>query len=140
MSLPRPVRLSIVAVYLVAIAVVSHDPSPPVPPLGFEGADKLLHALAYGVLGWLWAWALGGRRPATAAAVGFLAAAAYGVTDEVHQAFVPSRDASALDWLADAAGAGAGATLWWVRKKRAVRSSSGSGPPIRELGAGRDPA
>ncbi len=140
MSLSRPVRLSVVAVYLVAIAVVSHDPNPPMPPLGFDGADKVLHALAYGVLGWLWAWAVGGRRPARAAVAGFLAAAAYGMADEIHQSFVPGRDASALDWLADAAGAGAGAALWWARKIRARDSSSGGRRTIREPGAGRDPA
>jgi VanZ family protein len=34
-----------------------------------------------------------------------LTASAYGLTDEVHQAFVPLREASWQDWLADTIGA-----------------------------------
>jgi VanZ family protein len=36
---------------------------------------------------------------------------AYGLTDEVHQAFVPNRSADPRDWLADTAGALAGAIV-----------------------------
>ena len=32
-------------------------------------------------------------------------ASVYGVSDELHQAYVPGRSADALDWLADTAGA-----------------------------------
>ena len=40
-------------------------------------------------------------------ALGFaiLTAAAYGVSDEIHQAFIPSRESSGWDVLADAVGA-----------------------------------
>jgi VanZ family protein len=34
-----------------------------------------------------------------------LTASAYGLTDEVHQAFVPLREAGWQDWLADTIGA-----------------------------------
>jgi UDP-2,3-diacylglucosamine pyrophosphatase LpxH len=41
----------------------------------------------------------------------FLAVALFGVSDEWHQSFVPGRDCSALDWLADAIGAKLGLAL-----------------------------
>lgn len=70
--------------------------------------DKLLHAGAYATLGLLSLRALNGGlrspqlRPALLA---LLLAVAYGFSDELHQAFVPGRDASVLDWVADAVGA-----------------------------------
>jgi VanZ family protein len=39
-------------------------------------------------------------------------ASAYGITDEVHQFFVPFRESSWLDWLADTIGAAIGAMSW----------------------------
>lgn len=45
-------------------------------------------------------------------AIGF--AAAYAVSDEIHQAFVPTRDASLLDVLIDTVGAGLGILGIWV--------------------------
>jgi VanZ family protein len=36
----------------------------------------------------------------------------YGMTDEVHQAFVPLRESDWQDWLADTAGAVIGAMSW----------------------------
>ena len=39
-----------------------------------------------------------------------LLASLYGVSDEVHQAFVPFRNSSWLDWLADTVGAVLGVT------------------------------
>ena len=50
-----------------------------------------------------------------------LLSSAYGVTDEIHQGFVPGRSPSVLDWCADSLGAitGAGLVLllarFWVR-------------------------
>jgi VanZ family protein len=39
-------------------------------------------------------------------------ASLYGMTDEAHQLFVPFRESSWLDWLADAVGAVIGAMSW----------------------------
>jgi VanZ family protein len=80
-------------------------------PEGLLSHDKLLHAGAYAVLGALVAaafraWGLGAGR---AVSLAMLVAAAYGATDEWHQAYVPGRDADPLDWTADAAGAALGA-------------------------------
>ncbi len=80
-------------------------------------SDKSLHFWAYGALGALLLRALAGAvwtgvtiRTAGAA---WLMAIGWGVLDELHQALVPGRSPSGLDWLADAAGAAiaAGAIL-----------------------------
>lgn len=76
------------------------------------GSDKFVHAAAYFVLGAL--LALGTGRPRLA----FWLAVAYGVSDEVHQAFVPGRYPDALDLVADAVGAGLGCWLVWNVHKR----------------------
>lgn len=60
--------------------------------------DKLAHFGAYAVLAGL--LARSGLSPWTA----FTLAVLYGAGDEWHQSFVPGRDASAADLLADAAG------------------------------------
>lgn len=90
-----------------------------VPP-GLLSLDKLVHLAEYGVLGALLARALlaGGRRPARALAWALVLGAAYGATDELHQSLVPGRDASALDWAADAAGAGLGAAAYLSLRRR----------------------
>lgn len=84
-----------------------------------EGSDKVVHAIAYAVLAALLTVASG--RPAVAV----LVAVAYGVSDEVHQAFVPGRSPDVLDLLADAVGAGIGAwtarALWRMRTAGARR-------------------
>ena len=52
-----------------------------------------------------------GARPLAARAMlwAVVAASIYGVTDEVHQLFVPLRDSSWQDWFADTIGAAIGA-------------------------------
>jgi len=74
-------------------------------------SDKVAHAVAYAVLaGFL---TLGTGRPALAVAL----SVAYGVTDEIHQAFVPGRTPDVLDLAADAVGAmvGAAVAAWGSR-------------------------
>lgn len=89
--------------------------SNPLPPAleGILSQDKLLHAAAYAALALLlaralWRTGVGARRwPAIAVAL----ASAYGVTDEVHQLFVPNRSADPRDWVADTLGAAVAAAL-----------------------------
>ena len=79
-------------------------------PAGFS--DKDGHAVLYAGLACLLVRALSGARwsrvtgGASAIAVGL--AAAYGMTDEFHQWFVPGRTADPADWVADVAGAAIG--------------------------------
>jgi len=65
------------------------------PLLRFPGGDKVLHFLEFGL-----------RHRFVAA---FLLTAFYAGSDEFHQIFVFTREASILDWLADIAGAGCAA-------------------------------
>ncbi|RJQ54379.1 MAG: teicoplanin resistance protein VanZ [Actinobacteria bacterium] len=57
-----------------------------------------------------------------------LASSLYGVSDELHQAFVPTRDASVLDWVVDTAGAGTAVLLW--RLGLTLRSSQVRVPSV----------
>ncbi len=74
-----------------------------------EVSDKILHAVEYGILSLLcyraFRWAAGPASARHAVLLAIMTASVYGLTDEVHQAFVPLRDASWQDWLADTVGA-----------------------------------
>ncbi len=56
------------------------------------------------------------------AAVALLFAALYAATDEFHQAFVPSRQASMGDVLLDISGAAAGLVVLWQLRRRPLAS------------------
>jgi len=78
---------------------------------------KGMHVAEFAVLALLWyrglSWGKRGWQPAAAlAAFGF--AVLTGVADEVHQAFVPTRTASALDGAWDSLGALCGLAGWGV--------------------------
>ncbi|HEU4384666.1 MAG TPA: VanZ family protein [Anaeromyxobacteraceae bacterium] len=89
-------------------------------PQELLGFDKALHLGEYAALGALLARALSGgdRSPARAFLWALLLGAIYGVSDELHQALVPGRDASAFDWIADAAGTGLGAAAFLFLRRR----------------------
>ena len=72
---------------------------------GEDVQDIIGHFLEYALLALLLRWALasaGVRHPARWA---FVIAAAYALSDEFHQYFVPGRHADPYDLMADAAGA-----------------------------------
>jgi VanZ family protein len=79
-------------------------------------SDKVLHAVEYGILALLcyraFRWAAGPAVVRQAVVLAIVTASVYGVTDEVHQFFVPFRESSWLDWLADTIGAAIGAISW----------------------------
>ncbi|MFP4501154.1 MAG: VanZ family protein [Candidatus Hydrogenedentota bacterium] len=99
----------LVAVYCAALFMLSASPNPAPGISRFPGADKAGHAVLYG--GLAAAVGIGMRRsqraysPRTLFYVPVIFAAAYGVSDEVHQWFVPGRTLDVWDVLADAAGA-----------------------------------
>lgn len=90
----------------------------------FKFSDKVVHALAYSVLGFALAARHALRRrlggPAGTAAVGpsgfdyvsFLIGSLYGVSDEIHQLFTPLRQYDYADMAADALGVAAACLLW----------------------------
>ncbi|MDR2397849.1 MAG: VanZ family protein [Spirochaetaceae bacterium] len=91
-------------------------------PKGILGFDKVQHLLAYLVLAMtvgLWfslhQWT---RRPWRCAAWVVAIAVVYGISDELHQTFVPGRDGNVWDWVADTLGAliGTGLVMLSARK------------------------
>jgi len=92
-----------VGAWAAVIFALSSRPGPVVPFEFFPHQDKLGHFIQYFVLGALLHRAMGGSRCAAILAV--FIAAAYGVTDEFHQSFVPDRVVSAADLCADTLGA-----------------------------------
>lgn len=72
-------------------------------------SDKFLHFVEYAVFGVLaygaFRWAAGATMAQYALPLAILAGSLYGLTDEIHQSFVPFRESSWQDWLADTIGA-----------------------------------
>lgn len=92
--------------------------------------DKGVHFLEYAVLGFLCANAARRSFPDRPAwrtfAVGAFVATAFGLGDELHQAFVPGRSAEALDVVADGLGSITGAGLRFALSR--FRSTRPVGP------------
>jgi VanZ family protein len=105
-----------VVVYMAAIFVLSSFSELPAPPGGLS--DRGGHASLYAGLGLLLVRALAGGRAVTVraatAALAVAIAAAYGLSDEIHQRFVPGRQFELRDLAADVAGASAAAGLAWA--------------------------
>jgi VanZ family protein len=81
-----------------------------------EVSDKVLHTVEYGILSLLcyraFRWAAGPAVARQAVVLAIVTASVYGLTDEVHQLFVPFRESGWQDWLADTIGAVIGAMSW----------------------------
>jgi VanZ family protein len=96
-----------VLAYMALIFGLSSISSPPSGPAVL--GDKGLHAILYSWLGALVVRALAGgwRRDVSLGTALFavVICALYGVSDELHQYFVPPRQVEALDVVADAIGA-----------------------------------
>ena len=94
--------------WAVLIVVGTSIPAPDVPQSP-DGTDKVIHLLAYAVLGLLLTRAAlvewPGKRPAVVAAGLVAAMATFAALDEFHQRFVPGRFADTADWVADVTGA-----------------------------------
>jgi len=93
------------------IFYLSSLPDPGGPPGGIS--DKTAHVLIYGALGASMMRALAGGRAAAMPTIlaAIVLTTLYGVSDEIHQYFVPPRTPDILDVAADAAGACAGAIV-----------------------------
>ena len=91
--------------------------------------DKIVHALLYGVEGFLLYFAVSWPEPrrfswGRALAVGG-ALAAFGALDELHQVWIPGRSAEVADVLTDAIAGFAGAAVASVKSGRSRRDASG---------------
>ncbi len=104
------------------IYVLSAQPSLPSAPEPWLDVvlKKSGHALAYGLLAWLYLRALRGKAPPSERLrlLSLVLAVAYGATDEVHQAFVPGRTPRLTDVLID----GVGATLAMALERRRAQA------------------
>ena len=93
-------------------------------PLLFIHEDKILHFIAFGLLGFLAMGAIrakGDTHHNWQVWLIVLLVGLYGVVDEFHQRFVPGRDASIYDIAADMAGGVMGAWVMYFLVKK-VRS------------------
>ena len=100
----RIARWPFVAGWCALIFALSSIPNQLEGPPSAIPYDTIAHAVEFGVLGFLLAWVIwrsGGRRAGRAVALAVALSVAYGVTDELHQAFVPGRDVSLTDLVTD---------------------------------------
>lgn len=92
--------------------------SQPVLPSPEELSDKHLHAIAYGVLASLCLVGLTAARWRSitlgSVVAAFAVAVLYGISDEVHQSFVPGRTPDVADVVADAVGAALALAAAWA--------------------------
>ncbi|MCD0161811.1 VanZ family protein [Deinococcus sp. 6YEL10] len=114
MRRPRPLWWVPALLIMGAIWSLSSAPLTPGPSLEHP-KDWIAHFLAYFALAFTLARATGRRGAA------LVIAAWFGALDEVHQAFVPPREAGVQDWLFDVAGAWLGS---WLALRRAARTSA----------------
>jgi VanZ family protein len=116
--------------WMALIFFLSSKSDLPVPPL-FPLQDKIEHGVAFGILGFFfhrsfkphWAPPLLKRVLVITAMV-----AAYGAFDEIHQSFVPARDASLSDLAADTIGGLVSAIIFSVYAGTGREASHRSSP------------
>ena len=111
--------------FLAALAVVFWLSSMSDVPGAHYFWDKLLHTVGYAGLGVLALRAFHGgfERPRLSSTIyAGLAVILWGVSDEIHQYFVPGRDASAFDVLADAIGFAIAVVLFAAATSRTARA------------------
>ncbi|HET6231994.1 MAG TPA: VanZ family protein [Longimicrobiaceae bacterium] len=109
---------------LFIVSSFHHVPSPHI-----DNFDKVEHGTAYAVLGFLIerAWTLSGGR-GRGWLIPFVAGSLYGVSDEIHQVFVPGRSADPRDWIADSAGVLLGIFIYTrLAARRTARASAPAG-------------
>ena len=108
------------------MAAIFYLSSLPDAPLPGEVGDKQAHSAGYAALGVLAVRAVAGGLPARitlrTGLLALLITVGYGVTDELHQSFVPGRSADLYDLYADAAGACVAVAACWAWGIIALRS------------------
>jgi VanZ family protein len=84
-------------------AVIKHLPLP-----SFNNSDKFLHFFVFGLLGMLLARGMLAAKSALLnnryLLFSILFGSLFGLSDEIHQYFVPGRNADIFDWIADTLG------------------------------------
>ena len=94
-----------VAFYLTVIFIMSSIPGYELPKLDFAFSDKMVHFLEFGMLGIFLYNAFRHTSPVKKPVLWSIAAGMiWGISDELHQLFVPGRMCSIWDFAADSAG------------------------------------
>lgn len=111
------------------IFFLSHQPSTTLPLPQIPGFDKLAHATVYACLAGSVIYAVPIRfrtvKPLLTAMTVVLFCLVYGISDEYHQSFIPGREPSFGDLLADTTGAVLLAVTWYYSfRRRNINSSS----------------
>ena len=106
----------------IAIFILSSIPQLNPPDLGFEIQDKFYHFVFYAVFGYLMArsffllkFSQTFHRYYLVLAIVF--SAVYGLSDEIHQYYVPGRFCSLGDFIADGLGAATGVFIYHYRSQ-----------------------
>ena len=102
--------------YALLIVALSSIPGKNFPSAPIFSQDKMIHLLEYAGFAFLLAWS----RPAVASLWHVaIFASLFGAADEFYQSWVPGRDSSVMDWLADSVGViiGVSALQLWKRMK-----------------------
>jgi VanZ family protein len=102
--------------YGLLIFILSSGPAPEGGPEFFQ-ADKVAHFLIFAGLGalclrTLYTTALN-KSLMTVLLVSMVLSSGYGISDELHQFFVPSRDSNFFDAIADITGSITGVLIYW---------------------------
>ena len=102
--------------FIFYLSSLSH-PNPP----SFKNSDKVYHVITYSTLSFLFVRACQSQSALRTIILGLAACFLYGVSDEIHQIFVPPRTPDIFDVMADTVGGIVGAisflTLKYVTRK-----------------------
>jgi len=121
--------------YCAFVYIQSSYPSPESLP-SFDFSDKLYHFAGYALMGILFyrAYHTLPIKDNTSMLIllSMISAALYGLSDEIHQSFVPYRDGNLLDAVADTLGGVAGVCVYYIwttarngRHRRYAKSEAG---------------
>jgi len=128
------VKVLLLILYVAMIFFVSTRPDLQSPGPDFELKDKIAHFVEFFVLGLLLFGSMGRTVSSSRfAAILFLFAVGASVAglDELLQSYVPGRNMDIFDWLADAAGVGAGVVLGAYARPTASKRAAATAPANR---------
>ncbi|MBI1910473.1 MAG: VanZ family protein [Deltaproteobacteria bacterium] len=112
------------ALYMALIFIVSINPMPDEIP-DESGIDKIYHAVAYAIMGFLMAKAIESgarsRSPSNVIIITILITFGFGAFIEVCQSFTPSRYADIYDAIANGFGGFLGALIYEKRHKKILK-------------------
>ncbi|MBI5682492.1 MAG: VanZ family protein [Deltaproteobacteria bacterium] len=120
----RPIKLKHIVIYWLPVMVymafiyyLSSVPYVDLPIPDIWNIDKVIHFSEYAFLSLLWARAINATQKdyKRFVIVAFLITFLYGISDEIHQFFVPNRFFDPFDIAADGLGAWAG--IWLYKRK-----------------------